>query len=129
MGMFDYYEPAPELACPRCGRALSGWQGKDTENALFVWKQSVRHPTEQCIEDEDIRLTAEDLVRFTLPEEFLIYTHCTCSTEFFLEAIGTTIDGVWIQTKLVQPDDIERMYSHMPRARRKAMRKWLLQRV
>lgn len=128
MGMMDYYEPKPDIACPRCGRVLSGWQGKDADNALFVWQQGVCHPTGQCVE-EDIRLTAEDLTQFTLPEKFAIYTHCTCSTKFFLEAAGTSVDGIWLQTRLMQPDDVEKFYPHLPRTQRKAMRKWLQERV
>ena len=128
MGMIDYYEPDPELACPRCGRGLSGWQGKDAENALFLWKQGARHPTMQCV-DEDHRLSAEELTQFVLPEKFTIYTHCTCSTKFFLEAVGTSVDCIWLQTKLMQPDDIENIYAHLPRTQRKAMRQWLQERV
>ncbi len=125
MGMFDYYEPDPDLNCPRCGQALDGWQGKDGDNALFVWKQNSPHPTEQCIDDEEIRLTKEDLLRFNLPEEFEFYTHCTCSTKFFLFALGSTFEGVWNHTHLVQSDEIDRLYPHLPRTQRKAMRKWL----
>jgi len=54
MGMLDYYEPNPELICPRCDRALSDWQGKDGESALLVWKQAVRHTAGQDVPDDDI---------------------------------------------------------------------------
>ena len=128
MGMLDYFEPEPDLKCPRCDRVLSGWQGSDAENALFVWKQGVRHPTEQCV-DEECRLADEQLLGFTLPEDFSIVTHCTCSTTFLLEAIGTALDGLWTQTRLVQPDEVETRYASLPSSRRKAMRQWLLERV
>jgi len=63
MGTIDYYEPDPELTGLRCRRILNGWQGKDAENALFIWKQGVRHPTMQCV-DENLRLSAEELTQF-----------------------------------------------------------------
>jgi len=128
MGMLDYFEPEPDLLCPRCGRILDGWQGHDADNALFVWRQGVRHPIRQCV-DEECRLTDNELARFTLPEEFTIETHCSCSTTFLIEAIGIVIDGQWTQTRLVRADEIEERYAHLPRSRRKAMRQWLLEQV
>ena len=128
MGMIDYYEPDPELACPRCDRVLSDWQGNEAENALFIWKQGVPHPTGQAV-DEEVALLEKDLVQFNLPEEFTIYTHCTCSTKFLIEAVGKSVDGTWLQTKLIQPDDIEKVYAYLPRAKRKALRQWLQERV
>ncbi len=128
MGMLDYFEPEPDLRCPRCGRVLIGWQGKEAENALFVWKQGVRHPTTQWV-DEDCRLSEEELTRFTLPEEFTMVTDCTCSTKFLLDAVGTSIDGLWSQSRLMEPHEIEKMYKNWPRGRRKALRQWLLDRV
>ena len=128
MGMLDYFEPEPELHCPRCGLVLSGWQGHDGDNALFVWRQGSRHPIDQCI-DEDYRLSAEELTRFTLPSKFTIETLCTCSTRFLIEATGTSTNGLWSESKLVEPDEIENLYAHLPRSQRKAMRKWLLERV
>lgn len=128
MGMFDYFEPEPELACPRCGRVLSGWQGKDGEDALFVWRQGVRHPVDQRVPEES-RLDDAQLARFTLPEEFSIVTHCSCSTAFLIEAIGTAVDGLWRETRLVRPDEIEERYALLPRPQRKAMRRWLSEKV
>jgi hypothetical protein len=127
--MFDYFDPVPELNCPRCGRVLSDWQGKDAEDALFLWRQGVLHPVMQCIDDESCRLTAEDLIRFTLPDEFTIYTHCSCSTKYFIEAFGEILDGVWHQTRLMKPEEIEEMYGRLPRSERKSMRKWLQMKV
>ncbi len=129
MSMIDYFEPVPELECPRCGKVLNDWQGKDAENALFVWKQGVLHPTKQCVDDENSRLTAKELTRFTLPDEFTICTHCTCSTKFLIEAFGKSLDGIWHQTKLMQPEEIEKMYGHLPRTQRKVMRQWLQEKV
>ena len=128
MGMIDYYEPEPRLACPRCGRVLSDWQGKEADNALFVWKQGVPCPTGKCIEEEFL-LTADQLGRCTLPETFMIYTSCICSTKFLLEAVGTSIDGIWSRTELIQPDDVEKIYAHLPCAQREAIRLWLQERV
>ena len=128
MGMFDYYEPLPELVCPRCGQVLSGWQGGDSECALLVWRQGEKHPLAQQVPAE-CRLTDEDLKRFVLPEEFSICTHCTCSSRFLIEAIGQACEGLWIQTDLIQPADIEKRYAHLPRAQRQAMRQWLSEKV
>ena len=48
---------------------------------------------------------------------------------FLIEATGTSTNGLWSESKLVEPDEIENLYAHLPRSQRKAMRKWLLERV
>ena len=52
MGMFDYYEPDPALACPVCRAPLAGWQGKDGPCALLVWRQGVASPVDQAVPEE-----------------------------------------------------------------------------
>jgi hypothetical protein len=72
MGMFDYYEPDPPIECPKCGRGLSGWQGKDTHPALFVWRQGVAAPIDQRV-DAEVRALPEKLANFRVSSEFWIY--------------------------------------------------------
>jgi len=99
MGMFDEYQPIPPLDCPACNAFLRGWQGKDGPCALFVWRQGVAAPIYQMIEDDDVRLTDEQLAEWRLPEEFTIYT--TCCSGFFIEADCYCTDGVWTRTELL----------------------------
>ncbi len=123
MGMFDYYQTAQAVACPRCGNELSGWQGKGGPCGLFLWREGVRHPVDQLV-DADARLASDKLEDFALPEKFVIYTDC-CGGDFLIDALGSSADGVWQETRLLSAEDIDEVYRHEPKARRKARKKWL----
>ena len=95
MSMFDCYEPVPPISCPECGAPASGWQGKDAENALLLWRQGSRYPVDHYIDDET-RLSPAEMRSCTLPESFDIWT--SCGTGHWLEAKGHTESGVWCRT-------------------------------
>ena len=101
MSMFDWYQPATQLTCPQCGTKLREWQGKDGPCGLFVWREGVRHPADQLIDDEEVRLPTEELSRFTLPSSFEIYSH-DCPNHRPIDAVCATEDGIWSSTQ-VQP--------------------------
>jgi hypothetical protein len=96
MGMFDWYEPRPHLTCPFCTAELSGWQGSDAENALFVWRQGEPHPVDQRA-DLDARIADNERIRFELPETFHIATACPNDGQP-LRATGRCRSGVWAET-------------------------------
>lgn len=120
MGMFDYYEPEPPLSCPKCGNMLTGWQGKDGPSALFVWRQGHRHPVGQRAGENNV----SDVTGFNLPARVSIYTYC-CGNDLSVDAIGDVFDGVWIHTRLVEGDEVDAFYSHEPKAKRQARKRWL----
>jgi hypothetical protein len=99
MGMFDYFVPDPPIACPKCGKALSGWQGKnDPAPALFVWKQGVAAPIDQLV-DEECRALQESIPTFRLPDgEIWIYGgECECGFVADGDFRGSVENGVWKQ--------------------------------
>jgi len=98
MGMFDSFEPLPELACSVCGARLMGWQGKDGPCALLRWRQGVAAPVDQDVPDEN-RGELSVIFSLRLPREFEIYTPC-CGGECFATAFCTAPDGVWSTTVL-----------------------------
>jgi hypothetical protein len=102
MGMFDWYEPGPELAtCPVCGSPLYGWQGKDADNPLLlVWRQGERAPVDQRMDDEYC-LYIEDRDALRLPERFLIHTACLADHRHMAE--GRCVDGVWLTSAFIAP--------------------------
>ena len=95
--MFDYYLPEIEQ-CPLCGHPLSEWQGKDGPNALFEWRQGIRHPTHQHVEDE-VKISEVERNNLTLPEKFQIYSH-DCPEHSPIVATGVCSHGVWLSTVL-----------------------------
>jgi hypothetical protein len=101
MGMFDVYEPEARLSCPVDGHPLTEWQGKDGPCALLVWREGVSHPVEQQVESE-LRLSASELDRFTLPPAFTIYSY-DCPRHQPVVAVGTTRAGTWAATQLQLP--------------------------
>lgn len=98
MSLLDLYEPDPPLKCPACGAKLEGWQGKDGDCALLVWRQGHPAPIDQELPD-DIRGYPEVIEALRLPEEFEIYTQC-CGEGFFISAYCTAPHGVWTHTEL-----------------------------
>lgn len=96
MGMFDWYEPIPVLACPVCGATLGGWQGSDADSALFVWRQGLSTPVEWRV-DEELRIAAA-LAAAQLPPSFSIVTYD--SEGHGIVAVGAAPDGRWSTTTL-----------------------------
>lgn len=76
MGLYDHYDPIPEIACPNCSSSLHGWQGKDAACALFLWRQEHPHPVDQTI-DDDTRIPPSRYAEFSLPQTFCFYTSCS----------------------------------------------------
>lgn len=98
MGLFDEYEPNPPVACPTCGGALEGFQGKDAECALLVWRQGVAAPVAQS-GDEGWNLAAAALSTLRLPERFELYSACErCGHLVFFT--GFCSEGIWTETVL-----------------------------
>ena len=99
MGMFDWYEPRPEVKCPRCDSTLAGWQGKSGPCGLFEWVQGVASPPRQLV-DDDCAAAIEVREATRLPDDFEIYTFCNaCQT--LVEALGSCERGVWIRVDLL----------------------------
>src|SRR5258706_14325480 len=101
MGMFDYYEPDPQISCPKCGVILIEWQGKAGPNGLFVWHQGKLAPVDQRV-DDDLKVPQARLTSFRLPEEFEFYSD-DCRLHTVL-ARGKTLNGLWSQTKIIEVD-------------------------
>jgi hypothetical protein len=95
VGTFDWYEPCPPLSCPRCAAPLDGWQGKDGDCDLWVWRQGHATPIDQRVDPE--WRSRRDPGR--LPARFEIYT--TCSRGHHIEAFGDALDGTWTGTTLI----------------------------
>jgi hypothetical protein len=93
--MFDWYEPVPPLSCPRCTAPLDGWQGKDGDCGLWLWRQGHADPVDQRVDPE--RRSSGSAVR--LPVRFDIYT--TCSHGHHVEALGEAPEGTWKRTTLI----------------------------
>jgi hypothetical protein len=102
MGMFDCYVPVPAIACPWCGKGEVLWQGKDADNALFVWEQGVRNPREQRVPEES-QCSASEMERCLLPAEFVFYGWCPDDHE--TRAVGRCEDGVWTTTDITASKD------------------------
>jgi hypothetical protein len=98
MGMFDWYEPVPDLPCPVCGGAVQ-WQGKDGPCALLLWRQGEACPIEQRVDEP---LSPDDLVSYRLPSTFGLYGEC--SRLHPTEAVGETADGIWTSSRIVPVD-------------------------
>jgi len=100
MGMFDTYVPAGPLVCPMDGTPLIEWQGKDGPCALLVWHEGQRYPTDDWV-DEELRQPGT-VLEFMLPPVFRIRCY-DCPRHHPIEAICTAVDGVWTETRLLQP--------------------------
>src|SRR5262245_43684927 len=100
MSMFDWYYPATGRKCPVCGNLLREWQGKDGPNGLFEWKEGVRSPVGQVV-DEDARIDRQARERLGLPDRFVIYSY-DCPDHQPIEANCRASDGAWSDTE-VQP--------------------------
>lgn len=98
MGMFDWYQPFPDLECPTCGALLKEWQGKHGPCGLFLWKQGFAAPIDQLV-DEECRIGMEQLSQKRLPQEFEIYSY-DCSSHQPVSALCKCVDGAWQETTL-----------------------------
>ena len=95
--MFDWYEPCPPIQCPLCGEDLEGWQGKDGENWLFVYRQGHSHAVQIKGADETFNGELRDIPVPRGP--FGLYTEC--SRGHWVNAVGETDDeGVWTRTQV-----------------------------
>jgi hypothetical protein len=97
MSSFDYYVPDPPIECPRCGRPLTEWQGKDGPAPfLFVWRQGVAAPVG---ERGDVKVGYQRFAQLRLPPQFWIYGgECGCGYRFDGSRYGvrcTAPEGVW----------------------------------
>jgi hypothetical protein len=101
MGMFDWYQPRPDIRCPQCGAALAGWQGKDGPCGQFQWVAGLASPTTQLVDDE-CAVPPLERERLRLPDEFSFYTECD-SCHQSMRAHGSCSDGLWTRTDLVRP--------------------------
>jgi hypothetical protein len=122
MGMFDSFEPVPELACSVCGARLTGWQGKDGPCALLRWRQGVASPVDQDVPDES-KGDRGVIDSLRLPREFEIYTPC-CEDRFLATAICTAPEGVW-STTVLETAANTRQRRHERHADFKARLAWL----
>jgi len=100
--MFDWYRPQKHLRCPVDGHALKEWQGKDGPCGLFVWREGVKHPVDQLVDDEDVRWSVKERERFTLPSNFAIYSY-DCPAHQPINAKCSTREGIWISTVIQAP--------------------------
>jgi hypothetical protein len=122
MGMFDWYEPQPGLACPVCGRALVEWQGKDGPCALLVWRQGAAEAVEQRVPEES-RVAPERLKTWRLPEDFHIYSHA-CGCPYPVDATCRAQGGIWTETSVSTASTAWR-YRNESKAEWAARKQWL----
>ena len=96
MGMFDYYVLQEDYRCPKCGQLLTEFQGKDSENALFVWKEGNEYPIDQRVVPES-KISKEALRKESLPSSFRIYDFCKNRHETILDCEKLE-NNYWIKT-------------------------------
>jgi hypothetical protein len=98
MGMFDYYEPVPPIACPHCGAVLRDWQGKQGPCGLLAWRQGHSKPVGGPDPEPGQESNTTWLERFSLPDSFEFYSFCECNHQTL--ARGTTESGVWSHSEV-----------------------------
>lgn len=96
MGMFDYYQPVPNIPCTFCGSETTLWQGKNGPNFLLLWRQGERYPVAHLV-DELYQMEPKRLREFVLPQVFYIYGGCEKSGHNNA-AVCECEDEVWTQT-------------------------------
>jgi hypothetical protein len=101
MGMFDWYEPASNLKCPKCGESLLEWQGKDAYNALLVWREGIAQAVDQRV-PHGVKGVPSVIAALRLPSQFSIYSY-DCSCRVPVEANCSAVEGVWTSTVIVRP--------------------------
>lgn len=102
MGMFDVYEPVPELTCPSCAAPLREWQGKEGPRLCLVFRQGVLGELGTALDGwPEYRKAHGDPER--LPAGFRIYSF-DCRRHRPINARCTSEDGTWTRTEIIPPD-------------------------
>jgi len=99
MGMFDTFEPSPEVACSWCGGRLVTCQGKEGPNSLLIWRQHDRYPRQDPTVAAESLLDNARLESFVLPQEFHFLGFC--EKDETTQLVGHCTDGVWDRTEVV----------------------------
>ena len=87
MSMFDGYIPDAPMHCPKCGKPLREWQGKDGPCSLLVWRQGRTQPVGFTPDAGVIdSFPKGHRSRERLPERFKIHTS-DCG-KHWIDAIG-----------------------------------------
>lgn len=101
-GMFDVYEPVPELICPSCLMPLKEWRGKEGPRLGLVFRQGATDAIGPALEGPPEHRTQHgDPAR--LPPVFRIYTH-DCPRHRPVYALCRTEAGAWTRTEVIPPD-------------------------
>lgn len=95
MGDYDHYEPTPDLNCPGCGAAVSGWRGKDGPGELWVWRQGNARPVRMDVDTH----AADPATATALPDLFVFTSRCDAGHA--VEALGEAVGGLWTTTTLL----------------------------
>ncbi len=95
MGMFDCYEPVPELHCPKpsCRQLLGAWQGKGGPCNLLTWRQGERDPARDDFGSKRLVLPDGPLEIYTTCEHCGLWVDAECIVE----------NGIWTTTRVDQP--------------------------
>ena len=102
MGMFDVYEPVPELTCPSCSAPLREWQGKEGPRLCLVFRQGVLGELGTALDGwPEYRTLNGDPER--LPTAFRIYTY-DCPNHRPIHARCTSEEGTWTRTEIIPPE-------------------------
>lgn len=103
MGMFDWFQPADEWLCPKCGELLSGWQGKEGPCFGFVWQQGMPAPVGFALDGLEFMEPPGDDDGTRLPLNFSIYTRDT--NRHWVTLACRSTDGVWSEARLTGAED------------------------
>ena len=102
MGMFDVYEPVPELTCPSCSTPLRNWHGKEGPRVCFVFRQGESDAIGTALDGPpEYRKLHGEPVR--LPPAFRIYSH-DCPRHRPIYALCGSEEGVWTRTEVIPPE-------------------------
>ena len=102
-GMFDVYEPVPELTCPSCSTPLRDWHGKEGPRLCLVIRQGEPDAVGTALDGPPVyRELHGDPVR--LPPAFRIYSH-DCPRHRPIYALCGSEESVWTRTEIIPPDD------------------------
>ena len=122
MGLFDWFEPDPAIRCLKCKTGMiSGWQGKHSGHALFLWRQGIAAPTNQLIDEEcKIDVQTRDAKRLPVDEGVSIYygdcDSCGAIFPFHLELefTGDTWTG-FAESKVVKyAEQVQELWLRCP---------------
>ena len=103
MGMFDVYEPEPELTCPSCSTLLRDWHGKEGPRLCLVFRQGEPDAVGTALDGPpEYRKLCGEPIR--LPPAFRIYSH-DCPRHRPIYALCGSEEGVWKRIEIIPPDD------------------------